>query len=55
MNSILLVEDEAIISEPFGIVLKLKNYNVDIAANGFEALDFCAKKIYNLILLQCRG
>ena len=52
MPSILLVEDEAIISEPFGIVLRSQGYNVDIAANGLEALDFCANKTYDLILLD---
>lgn len=52
MHSILLVEDEAIISEPFSIVLRSQKYDVDIAANGFEALEYCLKKTYDLILLD---
>lgn len=52
MPKILLVEDEIIISEPFGMVLRLQKYDVDIASNGLEALEFCAKNTYDLILLD---
>lgn len=52
MRKILLVEDEGIISEPFSIVLRSRNYDVDIAANGLEALEFCKNNSYDLILLD---
>lgn len=40
------------ISEPLGIVLRSRPYHVDIASNGIEALAFCAKTTYDLILLD---
>ncbi|MDQ3065145.1 MAG: response regulator [bacterium] len=49
---ILLVEDEGVISVPMQIVLESQNYKVDVACNGKEALDFCAKKTYDVILLD---
>jgi CheY-like chemotaxis protein len=53
MSKILLVEDEEIISEPLGIVLRSRpTYNVDIASNGLEALELCKQKTYDLILLD---
>jgi len=52
MANILLVEDEAMISEPFSIILRSQNYDVDVAYNGLEALEYCSKKSYNLILLD---
>ncbi len=52
MPRLLLVEDEAIISEPFGIVLRSHGFPTDIASNGLEALDCCKKNKYGLILLD---
>lgn len=52
MSRILIVEDETIISEPFALVLEAHGYQVDIAANGIEALDYCQKQQYGLILLD---
>jgi CheY-like chemotaxis protein len=52
MPKILLVEDEVIISEPLGMVLRAQTYTVDIACNGLEALEYCSKNIYDLILLD---
>lgn len=52
MRKILLVEDEPIISEPFGIVLRSRNYEVDIASDGLEALEYCSKNSYDIILLD---
>lgn len=52
MPKILLVEDEKIISEPFGIILRAHSFDLDIATNGQEALDLCKKNSYDLILLD---
>ena len=52
MPKILLVEDEIIISEPFSLILRMQKYDLDIAGNGLEALEFCSKNSYDLILLD---
>ncbi len=52
MSRILLVEDEFMISEPFGMVLKTLGFPVDVATNGLEALEFCKANTYDLILLD---
>jgi len=52
MGRILLVEDEAIIREPFTLVLKAHNYDLDTASNGNDALELYKKNTYDLILLD---
>ena len=52
MIKMLLVEDEVMIREPFGMVLKTQPFKVDLAANGLEALEYCSKNTYDLILLD---
>jgi DNA-binding response OmpR family regulator len=52
MPNVLLAEDEVAISEPLGIVLGTLPISVDIVSNGEEALKLCAKKHYDLILLD---
>ncbi|MFZ1324379.1 MAG: response regulator [Candidatus Saccharimonadales bacterium] len=52
MPRVLLVEDEDVISEPIGIVLKMHSYQVDTARNGRQALQLCKKHSYDLILLD---
>ena len=52
MRKILLVEDEAPLREVYKIILRTSPYDVDVAANGQEALDFCKQKTYDLILLD---
>jgi len=51
-KKILIVEDEAIISEPFKIILSSGGYGVKVAGNGHEALELCKKDRYDLILLD---
>ena len=52
MPRILIVEDEGAISEPFAIILRTKDHTVDLATNGFEALELCRQHSYDLILLD---
>lgn len=53
MHKILLIEDELMISEPFTIVLRTeKDFAVDVASNGLQALEFCKQKTYDVILLD---
>jgi CheY-like chemotaxis protein len=52
MHKLLLVEDESIISEPLGFALRTQDLSLDIAANGLEALEFCSRTSYDLILLD---
>jgi len=40
------------ISEPLSIVLRAHNFSVEVASNGLIALDFCATKKYDVILLD---
>jgi DNA-binding response OmpR family regulator len=53
MHKILLVEDEKILRDAYTILLNSdSNYQVNTATNGKEALDFCKKETYDLILLD---
>lgn len=53
MAKILLVEDEKVLRDAFEILLKAQGkYEVDVAANGQEALDYCAVSTYDVILLD---
>jgi CheY-like chemotaxis protein len=52
MTKVLVVEDEAILSEPFELVLRLASYDVSVARNGEEALKLCEQDAYDLILLD---
>lgn len=53
MAKILLVEDEKVLRDAFEILLRAQsNYEVDVAANGQEALDRCASTVYDVILLD---
>ena len=52
MRRILLVEDEDILRETYQLVLSTQPYILNIAENGQQALDYCAKNTYDLILLD---
>ena len=53
MHKLLLVEDEKVLRDAYSILLNAHNdYDVDIAANGKEALDMCQKNTYDIILLD---
>jgi CheY-like chemotaxis protein len=52
MRKILIVEDEPILREVYTTILTSGLYIVDAAANGQEALRFCQKHEYDLILLD---
>jgi DNA-binding response OmpR family regulator len=52
MRKILIVEDEDLLRESYRIIISTEPYDVDIAKNGQEALDMCATKTYDLILLD---
>lgn len=52
MRRILLVEDEDMLREVYALILLSEAYGLDIATNGREALDLCAQKSYDLILLD---
>jgi CheY-like chemotaxis protein len=53
VNKILLVEDEKILRDAYTILLNARgDYHVDTATNGKEALEFCKKEAYDLILLD---
>lgn len=53
MPKILIVEDEKILREAYTILFAAqKDYDVSTAMNGIEALEFCKKAHYDLILLD---
>lgn len=53
MYKILLVEDEKILRDAYAIILGAQSqYDIDIATNGEEALNFCKDNKYDLILLD---
>jgi len=52
MRKILVVEDEDLLRESYRIIISTEPYDVDTAKNGQEALDKCAEKTYDLILLD---
>ena len=51
---ILLVEDLAVNREVCTCVLESKGYRVDVATNGFEAIDVMHEKSYDVVLMDCR-
>lgn len=52
MTNILLVEDEASLSEPLAFLLQKEGYNVTIAEDGRRAVDLFAQGHFNLVLLD---
>ena len=50
---ILLVEDDDISRKMLGLMLKKKGLECDKAINGSEALEMCAMKQYDIILMDC--
>ena len=52
MRRILLVEDEDILRETYGIILSTQPYIVDTAINGLDALQKYEAHRYDLILLD---
>ena len=52
MRKILIVEDEDLLRESYQIILSTEPYDVDVAANGEEALKKCSQADYDLILLD---
>jgi DNA-binding response OmpR family regulator len=51
-KQILIVEDDIILSQILQIALKTKDYEVDIALDGFEAIKKISQNLYDLILLD---
>jgi len=51
-KQILIVEDDIILSQILQIALKAKDYEVDIALDGFEAIKKISQNLYDLILLD---
>lgn len=52
MRKILLVEDEDLLRDSYEIIISTEPYDLDTARNGKEALEKCAHKKYDLILLD---
>jgi two-component system response regulator RegX3 len=52
MTNILLVEDEASLSEPLAFLLQKEGYSVTIAEDGRRAVDLFAQGEFNLVLLD---
>jgi DNA-binding response OmpR family regulator len=52
MRKILVVEDEDLLRESYQMIISTEPYDIDVAKNGQEALDKCAEKTYDLILLD---
>jgi two-component system response regulator RegX3 len=52
MAKLLLVEDEISLSEPLAFLLGREGYDVEVAADGRQALDMFAAGNYDLILLD---
>jgi len=52
MTNILLVEDEASLSEPLAFLLQKEGYSVTIAEDGRRAVDLFAQGKFNLVLLD---
>jgi two-component system response regulator VicR len=48
----LIVEDDIILSQILQIALKTKDYEVDIAFDGFEAIKKISQNFYDLILFD---
>jgi DNA-binding response OmpR family regulator len=51
-KSILLIEDDPMISDMYARVLKKDGYQVDFAVNGQTGIEMARKTTYNLILLD---
>lgn len=52
MRRLLLVEDETALREAYIMILSSEPYILDTAVNGQEALKYCQKNEYDLILLD---
>jgi two-component system response regulator RegX3 len=52
MTNILLVEDEASLSEPLAFLLQKEGYSVTIAEDGRRAVDLFSQGEFNLVLLD---
>jgi len=52
--SILLVDDEKNFSYTLSEIFKLHNWSVDIANNGFDAMELVKQKFYDIILIDIR-
>ena len=49
---LLLAEDDPVIRQFFGLILKRSNYNFDIAENGLKAVEMWEKGGYDLVLMD---
>jgi len=52
MRKILLVEDEEILRDTYQLIIGTQPYILDVAQNGQEALAWCEKRQYDLILVD---
>lgn len=52
MRRILVVEDDYTLRDAYEMILSTQPYICDVASDGREALDMCAKNSYDLILLD---
>jgi len=54
MTSVLLVDDNINLVKSMSLILRHKGYDVDIAPNGFEAIDKVRKKSFDMIFLDIK-
>ena len=52
MSSVLCIEDDHFIADMYVHALKKAGYEVDVIANGQEALEQARQKVYDIILLD---
>lgn len=52
MRKILVVEDEAMLRESYGLVLAIEPYEIHMAEDGDKALQLCKKIDFDLVLLD---
>jgi len=54
MNKVLIIEDEVATATPVKEALMLKGVDADIAKNGVDGVEMCAKGEYDLVLLDLK-
>ena len=54
MQSILVIDDDALVARTIEKVLRINNYKVDTALTGEEAIQKCHEKEYDIVLSDIR-